>query len=443
MTAKEQTPLVAPEAEAYVVGCLMVAHECMPEASVRLSPADFADPSLSAIFGVMVALHKGGSPFSLPAAFEALKAKGMLEAVGGTKRLADLASEGYLPSHFTHYARIVQDTANMRRMVALLQRQADNAYHVRAADHGEACGYFTDTAKAIGELANAATTSVEGKTLADILDEARLEAMKPKATTQEAATFNLTDIDCNGKLLARGNLVIVGACPSNGKSTLMLHAGIEAARQGHNVHMVSLEMKDSEIAERVTAHEMAQPKPPDGFKPEEYGYVAKDEILSRFWVHSLPSISIKELYALAKDAKRRGHLDMLIVDYLQLVSGPRHMDRQQEVAVVARTLKAIAMELDVPVIAGAQLNRNVDPHSEPMMGHLKESGEIEAAANVVLLLWTESKQAQRMKVKIEKNRSGTCADVELEWKREHFTLRTASILGEDLMAAETRTWGRR
>lgn len=430
--------LTSPEAERYIVGCLMVADQCMPEAAVRLTPADFADPALSAIFGVMVGLYRGNVPYSLPAAVEALRAKGLLEAVGGVKFLIDLCEERYMPSHFTYYALIVQDLSNMRKMERALRQCADNAYHVRAADHAEACAYFADTAKVVSEIANASTASLEGKTLIDVLDAARIQASLPK-DERPIAKFNLIDLDGYGQLLQRGRLMVVAARAGGGKSTVMLHAGLEAARQGHKVFFVSLEMPDREISERVVARETERARPETGYGPEAFAYVAGDAVWGNMRIHSASGIRVAELYALAKDAKRRGNLDMLIVDYLQLVRGPKCENRQQEVAAVSRAMKSMAMELDVPVISGAQLNRQADEFAEPSLDHLRESGEIGQSADSVLMVWEDKKGAARLRCKLAKNRAGPKGEFELEWNRGTFTLRNASILGEDLMVAE-KAW---
>lgn len=441
MTTQEIPPLTVPEAEEYVVGCLMVADYCMTEACARLTRADFTVPGLPEIFGVMVDLYRGGLPYSLPAAADALRAKGTLEAVGGTLRLADLAASGYLPAHFTNYAVMVCDAANLRRLEAAMKVCTTNAYSVRVSDHADVCQHLTTSLDTMRTLVDRATASMEGKTAADVLDAARIEAGKPK-DARPVLRFGLNDLDAYGPMLGRGRLVVIGAKPGCGKSTMLLHVAIEAVKQGLSPFLVSLEMPEREIADRLTSHEVGRAMPDGGFTPEQYGYAGQDEMYRRMHISTKPGMRIAELRALALDAKRRGNCDVLLVDYVQLIVGPKSDNRQHELSIVVKVLKALAMDLDIPIVTGAQLNRGVDEFSEPGLDHLRESGEIGQSADVVMLMWSTERGSNRLQVKVAKNRAGENGLLELEWDRAQFKLRTASILGEDLMAAEARGWKR-
>lgn len=433
--------LTAPEAEAYVVGCLMVAVEKMPTVRALVAPEDFSDIKLRTVYQTLIDLSERKLPYSLPAAVERMRANCTLEAVGGRDELVRLSSLGFLPAHISHCARIVADSAALRRICAEADTLKADAQEVRGWDHSQVSEFAAEAAQRLKALADRVGATGVGVTAADVLDAARLDALKP-ADERPICSFALIDLDAFGPLLARGRLVVVGATPGSGKSTLLLHSALEAARQGRGALLVSLEMTAREIADRITSHEAAKPVPLGGFSPDAYGYAARDEAARRLRIYTEAGLTMLGISRLAKDALRADGTDLLVVDYLQLLQlGHKAENRQQEVAAIARGLKQIALDLDITIIAAAQLNRQVREREEPMLAHLKESGEIEAAADVVLLLWPDADPSPRLNVKVAKHRGGRTGTTALDWRRETYTLRNTSILGENWAAIQAAYQG--
>ena len=435
--------LSAPEAERAIIVSLLLAPDRMVEAQARLQPDDFTLSPLRWIFSALLDLYRAATPYTIIALVEHLKAKGMYTAIGGTATLAGLADHcGMIEiAHFKHNARILSDTGNLRRMAAKFRSLAADAETTRAADHNDVCTYFADAQNQVRELADKATASMEARTSADILDAARIRAGQP-ADDRPTIKMGLLDIDGMGQILRRGRLIVVGARPGVGKSTMLLHIALEAARQGESATLVSMEMPEEELAERITAHELGQAMPPTGFAPDSYGYVGGDAIHKLLHIHATPRVSIGALREHARDAHRRGNCGILLVDYLQLLRAAKCDNRQQEVSAVARGLKDIAMELDIPIVAAAQLNRTVIGRDEPGLENLRESGDIEAAADVAILLWRKDDKDGRLQVRVAKFRGGNPGRCELDYSPATYTLRNVQLMGEDLMAAE-KAWSLR
>lgn len=437
----EPAPLSAPEAERAVVVSLLLAPDRMVEAQARLTPEDFTVQSLRLIYSALLELYRAGVPYSILALVERMEARGTLAAAGGVEAFRAMSDHLGLVevAHFRQNTRILADTGNMRRMASKLRSLASEAESTRASNHDDVCAYFADTANQVSDLADKATASMEARTSADILDAARIRAGQP-ADNRPSVRLGLLDLDKMGDILRRGRLVIVGARPGVGKSTMLLHIALEAARQGASSTLVSMEMPEEELAERIAAHELGRPMPPTGFDPAAYGYVCDDEIHKLLHVYATPRVTIQALREHAKDAHRRGNCGMLLVDYLQLLRAARCESRQQEVGAVARGLKDIALELDIPVVAAAQLNRTVIDREEPGLSQLRESGDIEAAADVAILLWRKEEEDHQLQVRVAKFRGGKPGRCALDYTPETYSLRNASLLGEDLMAASNSEW---
>ncbi len=437
----EPRPIAAPETERAIVVSLLLSPDRIVEAQSRLTPDDFTVQPLRLIYSALLDLYRTGAPFSIQSLVEHLKARGVFTVIGGATALADLCDPMGMVvlAHFKHNARILADTGALRRMAGRLRSLADEAESTRASNHEDACAYFADAANQVRELADRATASMEARTSADILDAARIRAGQA-ADNRPSVRLGLIDLDKMGDILRRGRLVVIGARPGVGKSTMLLHIALESARQGTSSTLVSMEMPEEELAERITAHELGRPMPPTGFDPAAYGYVCDDEIHKLLHIYATPRVTIQALREHAKDAHRRGNCGMLLVDYLQLPRAARCESRQQEVGAVARGLKDIALEIDIPVIAAAQLNRTVIERDEPGLSQLRESGDIEAAADVALLLWRKEDTDRRLQVRVAKFRGGKPGRCELDYTPETYSLRNASLLGEDLMSAAPAEW---
>lgn len=440
-------PLINVEAEERVVTTLLVFQERMADATAKLSPADFSDKMLGAVFGVMTEAYKANADYSGPLVMDRIRARWPAQADEWRDRLFALEAPGakIAPSHLTANMRLVKDLSTLRAFNRAVGEMVKESHEVRAAiDHSEVVSFMEDAARRVAQLSEMAASATGNMTAADALDLRRIEATKPKET-RRGPSFNLMDLDDLGAMLMPGRLVVVGARPRNGKSTMLLHAALEAIKQGFKTLYVSLEMPHREMADRIAARETqtAIPIKGEAFRPETYDYAARDRFAKDLSLACPPRMNTAELYSVARDAKRRGTMDFLVVDYLQKLT-PRvsQQNARVDIAIVARHLKEIALELDVPVFTGAQLNRDGARRShsedgeygEPYMEQLKESGAIEEEADVVMLQWLGKRDAQQLDLKVEKNRQGREGKLRLDWQRDKFLLRNAAPQATDLMA---------
>lgn len=424
-------PIAAHEAEACVVGALLLEPERMATAQALLSPEDFTEPRYRAVYATMLDGYRKLRPYSFPGLCEALKAAGLWVTAGALDGLVAMMQMPLTPAHFTHNVRVLVNTSVLRETARIAGAVTADVETVRGGDHGDVCAFVADLQERLKAVGDRATAALANPTLADALDAARIAAALPPDTRPPIRT-NLLDLDEFGTLLRPGSLVVVGGRPGAGKSTLLLHMALEAAKGGAHALFVSLEMPAREIAERVAARTLGQPKPPNGFSEDAYGYVRGDEAHTRLHIKATTGMTADALYAEAKAAKARGEAKILFVDYLQLLRGRRAENRQQEVSFIARALKSIALDLDIPVVAAAQLNRSVMHSDEPSMGQLRESGDIEASADVVILAWRKDEEEGILNVKVDKHRAGRTGKIRLSVALSTYTVRDAARLGTPL-----------
>lgn len=411
-------------AERAVLAACLLDGDARAVVAARLRPADFADAAHAAVFDAMLALDAAGAVDVVTLAAE-LARRDRLQAVGGHAFLSALTDEIPTIAHAERHAALVADAARVRAIRHAAREIVARAEQPRAA--------AVDLATFAAERMHAATqdaVAADGgpRKLETLLEAAfvRIEARNGRPTTGLPTGLRGFDRLTGG--FHPGQLVIVAARPGVGKSALVVNVARQAATHGP-VLVFSLEMTSDELNDRLLCAEggVDQTHVRDG-KLTAVEMKRLTDAAARMW--SLPlwiddkaGQALATLRAKALAKKRAGGLALVVVDYLQLVRHPGAEDRRLEVEAVARGLKELAKELGTPVLACAQLNRGVEGRgadAKPRLSDLRESGELEQAADVVAFLcrdMTPGNASPDAELVIAKQRNGPCETVPLRFDR--------------------------
>ncbi len=391
----DRTPPHSLEAEKAVLGSILLMPEACDEVALLIRPSDYYSDAHEIIFSHMLALHEDGTRVDITLLVSRLKDAGQLDAIGGIACLADIAECTATASNAEYYARIVRDKATLRNLALAAQEQLADAYAPGAEPR---------------ELLSKADTR-----LTEIYDNRSAGGAHPlRAGLQQAAErINSSQVQAFGLAtgwprldaltggLHPGELVIVAARPSVGKTSLALNLANYVAVDKHDAActlIVSLEMSEREVAQRMLAARAnvnTEKFSNGGFTEDERDRLAEamNQLDSApIHVDDSPSRTVAEIASDARRLKRKSNLRLVIIDYLQLLEPDNPRDsRQEQVAKMARRLKGLARELNVPVVCLSQLNRQPENAKEtrPRLSHLRESGAIEQDADVVIFLHRE------------------------------------------------------
>jgi replicative DNA helicase len=432
-TRPERVPPHNLEAEESVLGSMMLSAEAIAAVVEVVKGEDFYRSAHQRIFEVMLAIYARGEPVDAITAVEELKRRHALEEVGGPLYVYNLVESVPTPASAAYYAHIVADHALLRRLIRAASDIMSKAYAVpedprKAADEAEALVYAVsrqrdqDQAVALGTLVDESMSA--------------LEHIQQRDSAFAGVPSGFVDLDNLLSGLQKGNLIVVAARPGVGKSSFATNiARNVAVEAGAPVAMFSLEMSRFEIGMRLLCGEARV-----GWDRVRTGRVATDEwtriVEAAEVLHEAPlyivdsgNVTIVDIRAKARRLKSsRQGLGLIIVDYLQLMSGHIRVDnRQQEVAEISRSLKLLAKELDIPVIAVSQLNRNPETRADkrPQLSDLRESGSIEQDSDVVMFIHREDSDDPQVKGKadlvVAKHRNGPTGTIPLTFI-PHLTL---------------------
>ncbi|MHB1125585.1 MAG: replicative DNA helicase [Bacillota bacterium] len=421
----EKAPPQNLEAEQAVLGSMMLEREAIYTAAEILRAQDFYRDAHQVLFQVMADLAEKGEPVDLVTVVEELRRRGNLENIGGATYVASLANMVPTAANTAYYAQIVADKALLRAMIHTATTVAMRGYE--GAEDPEKL--LDEAEKMFFQLSQ--NRNREGfSMLKDVLIET-FERIELLAQHKEGVTGVPTFRDLDKLLsgLQKSDLVICAARPGMGKTSFCLNiAQIAAVKHGIPVAIFSLEMSKEQLAQRMLASEamVDQHKLRTGFLQKEdwKRLVAAVGPLSeaQVFIDDTPSISAMEIRAKARRLKAEHNLGLIVVDYLQLMQGHKRVEsRQQEIAQISRALKALARELDVPVLALSQLNRGVEQRQDkrPIMADLLESGAIEADADLIIFLYRpqyydpETEKRGIAEVIVAKHRNGPVGTVEM------------------------------
>jgi len=413
------------EAERSILGAILLDNTVCNQAIEFLKRDDFFLDSHRRIFDKMVALSERLSSIDMVTLSDELRRAAEFEQIGGATYIASLIDGVPRTDNIEHYARIVKKKSMLRKLIT-----ASNQIIARAFDEEDDADIIIDQAEqAIFQIAEDKVR--QGFQYIGTVAQKRLEQIEQMADRPEMITgvpTGFVDFDHLTSGLQRQDLIIIAARPSMGKTALALNMAQYAARNGSVVGIFSLEMSAEQLASRllcsearVDAHRLRT-----GFLNREewarLGDALRRLCETKVYIDDTPGAGVLEMRAKARRLKAEHGLDLLVVDYLQLMSGRGRIEsRQQEVSQISRDLKTLAKELDIPVLALSQLSRAPETRSEhkPQLSDLRESGAIEQDADVVCVIFREEvynetdENRGRAELLIAKQRNGPTGKVEL------------------------------
>ncbi len=429
------------EAEESVIGGVLLDNTALDRALEILIPEDFYREVHRKIMRAILSLSERHEPVDLVTLADALRSRNELQDVGGAAYLAELAERVPTAANVGYYARIVKDRAILRTLMQTTTEIASRCYEPQA----DVEKFLDEAEHSIFEISERKTRPSFAR-LRDIVIES-MKAVEQLYERKELVTgvpTGYVDLDKKTAGLQPGDLVIIAGRPSMGKTALALNIAQHAAMEaGTGTAVFSLEMSKEQLVFRLLCSEarVDQSKVRAGYAGErDYPKLAiAAERLSEapIYIDDTPALSVLELRAKARRLKREreANLGLVIVDYLQLMRGSSTESREQEISSISRSLKALAKEISVPVIALSQLNRQVEQRADkkPVMADLRESGAIEQDADVIMFLYRayvyDPKNADERdaEVIISKQRNGPIGSVPLTFFAEYtrFENRTA------------------
>jgi replicative DNA helicase len=423
----DRTPPQNTEAEQAVLGAVLLEKEALITVSERITPEDFYRPSHQKIYQVMLHLVEKGEPVDLITVTAGLQDQRLLEEVGGVSYLSDLAAAVPTAANVDYYAQIVEEKSMLRRLIRVATQIASTGYSA-AEEVSELIG---DAEKKILELSQRGSSG-SFIPIKDVLMETfeRIEFLfNNRGTMTTGIPSGYMDLDRMTSGFQKSDLIILAARPSVGKTAFALNVAQNVAiRANETVAIFSLEMSAIQLVQRmicaeanIDAHRLRTGMLEDeDWEKLTMGISALSQ--SQIYIDDTPGITVTEIRSKCRRLKAERGLGMVMIDYMQLIQGRGKGDnRQQEISEISRTLKMIARELEVPVIALSQLSRAVEQRQDkrPMMSDLRESGSIEQDADIVAFLYRddyynpETEKKNIIEILIAKQRNGPTGKVEL------------------------------
>ena len=385
------------EAEESLLGAMLLSNDAASIGMEICTAADLYKPAHGHIFAAVCALFERGEPVDAVTVTDELRRSGLLEMVGDPSMLVSLQANTPSTANAAHYARIVEEHALLRRLVGVAGEIADLGYSVPE----DVTGAIDRAEQMVFDVAERRTTESIAA-LRDLLMPGldRIEELSQRTDSITGVATGYFDLDRILAGLQPSSLTIVGARPAMGKTSFALgmlaHVGIELRRPAL---LFSLEMGHLELTQRILASEArvdAQHVRTGQLKESDWGKLGT--AVSRLsdasiFIDDNPNLTVMDIRARARRLRQaEGDLGLVVVDYLQLMTGrARAENRQVEVAEISRGLKILARELEVPVVALSQLSRGLESRQDkrPMLSDLRESGSLEQDADVVLFIYRE------------------------------------------------------
>jgi len=430
------------EAEESVLGAIMLSAEAANLVMDKLESDDFYVPAHQAIFEAIIDLYNANQPIDALTVSDALHRKGELDRIGGAGYLSDVMDAVPTTSNIEYYAGIVEEHGLRRRLIhaggvlgdlaimtdqeiSIVLDQAEQTV-LRVAEHRVGEGLVPMSPLLHGALET-------------------IEEMEARGSELTGLPTGFRDLDKKLGGLQPANLVVVASRPSMGKSTLVSNIATNVAIGGGTVAIFSLEMSREEIVQRLlcsTGRVDSMKLRTGQLGPQLWQKVvhaASKMYQIPVYIDDSPQLTVTDIRAKSRRLRRAHGLQLIIIDYLQLMQGSARENRQQEIAEISRSLKNLARELDVPILAVSQLNRSLESREDkrPRLGDLRESGAIEQDADIVMFIYRHEyyhPEAQDTKglaeVIVAKHRSGSTGMVQMTFLPE-FTL--FSDLGRDVV----------
>ena len=437
------------EAERAVLGALMIDPDAIVKVANFLRAQDFYRERHGWIYDAMASLNERHEPLDFVTLTDELERRGQLEEVGGPAYLTDLIASTPTAIYVDHYARIVERTAVLRRLISAAGKIAELAY-----DESQDMDEVVDRAEQIIFGISESRIHRELTPIRAIISNVveRIDFLTRNRDTLMGVPTGFTMLDRILGGLQKSDLLILAARPGMGKSSFALSVALNAARRNNaRVAVFSLEMSNEQLVERLLSMETAIDSHRlrmGDINEEEWPILMEAANMlgtASIFIDDTPGVTVNDLRTKARRLYAEHGLDLLIIDYMQLMTGSsggngRNENRQQEISYISRSLEALARELNVPILALSQLSRAVEARSDkrPMLSDLRESGSIEQDADVVLFIYREdyyledSDRQNIADVLVAKHRHGSTGNVSLYFRKELTQFRDLEIQRTEL-----------
>lgn len=441
-----QRPPHSFEGEQAIIGGILLDNDAWDKVSLKLSEADFYRPQHKVLFKTLVELAKKHQPFDVVTMLDFLKSNNILDAAGGETYLFELANNTPSIANIQAYADIVRAKSVQRQLIKVAKEIADASYNLGEREIPELLDFAEAKVFAIAEQIEINTAPVSIKAILAKTVE-KIEELYQNGETITGLSTGLVDLDKITSGLQTADLIIVAGRPSMGKTTLAMniaeHVAINAKKP---VLVFSMEMPSSSLAMRMMSslgrldqHNIRTGKLSD----EDWSRITSTvHILSEstLLIDDTPALSPTEMHARARRvAKEYGQLGLIVVDYLQLmkIPGYRSENRTAEISEISRSLKSLAKELAVPVVALSQLNRSLEQRHDrrPVMSDLRESGAIEQDADLICFIYRDevyndnSLEKGTAEIIIAKQRNGPTGKVKVAFLGKHTRFEDLAFTG--------------
>lgn len=415
-------------AEQSVLGAMILNKDAILDAIESIKSEDMYRSAHREIFEAILILYEKNEPVDMVTLADRLSQKNMLENIGGIEYLNDLTTAGIITSNAKYYAKIIEEKSMLRRLINASSEILD-------------MGYSTEDADVLLEIAEKSIFDISQKknrdgftVVKDILIETYedIEKVYNSAGTITGLSTGFTDLDKKTSGLQRSDLILIAARPSMGKTAFSVNLCQNIATQNENasVAIFSLEMSKAQLVQRMLATQAGV-----GLGRIRNGDLSADDWTklasagaplgqAKIYIDDTPGITVMEMRAKCRRLKMEHGLDVIMIDYLQLMSGGAKIEnRQQEISTISRNLKSLAREMNCPVIALSQLSRAPELRADhrPILSDLRESGAIEQDADIVMFLYrdeyyfNDSEKKGIGEIIIAKQRNGETGTVELAW----------------------------
>ncbi len=429
-----QLPPQSSDAEESILGALLIDGEVMLEIADSLKPGDFYKPANAKVYSAIQRLYEQSQPIDILTVSEELERRGQIEEIGGRAALADLCDRTPTTVHAKQYAKIVERKSMLRGLIGAAGRIASIGYE-DPSDISEAIDRAEAELFAVSERRAANGFTQIGTLVGAAYDQ--LDRMHQNRGQLMGLRTGYTAIDTITQGLQNSDFIVLAARPSVGKTSLALNIAENVSlREGKSVGVFSLEMSKEQLVLRL----LSSVTKINSFnlRSGQVSGVDFDKIANalgtlssaKMFIDDTVNISVMELRTKARRLKMEQGLDLLIVDYLQLMQpGQQSRDgnRVQEVSDISRGLKALARELGIPIIALSQLSRQTEAREkgEPRLSDLRESGAIEQDADVVIFLYRDGERSddagvtgEAINFNVAKHRNGPTGSGQLWFRKE-------------------------
>ncbi len=427
------------EAEQAVLAGILINNDAMNQVMDILSAEDFYREAHAHLFEGMIALYSNNEPTDLITLSHHLTKKNLFEKAGGTDYLASLVDAVSTSAGILYHAQIVRDLSVRRKLIAQCSLISESCFQNwqetdELLDMAEQ-SIFDIAEEKVGEGFSTMEEVIKGSFK-------RIESVAEQDGFITGVGSGFKDFDDLTAGLQPSDLIIIAGRPSMGKTALALNIGYNAAAEAEKkVAFFSLEMSKMQLGMRLLGFEgrinIKNLRTGSYLKGEDWGKLT--EAASRLseipiFIDDSSALTVLEMKAKCRRLMKKNDLDLVIIDYLQLIQGRRSAEsRQQEISEISRSLKALAKDLNVPVVALSQLNRRVEDRTSnrPQLSDLRESGAIEQDADVIVFIYKEQSQSDThdegydnvLKVEIAKQRNGPTGLVELTFQKEYTRFR--------------------